>query len=166
MELEEFFNYKNELMKTLCCKKEIVELVLNQNNVTVPNHDLPYSRVFPFEFIPDTIETGGTYVCFDSDVVDVQNKTFLYPVIYVWIYTHKSNLRVPDGRIRLDALASEINKELNGSRFFGLGELYLKRVDRFVPIKEYQGRCLTYYAKEFNMSNTPRRVPQNRRLGR
>ena len=164
MLLEELFEYKNELMKMLCSNKAILELLTDKTVDKVPDHTMAYKNIFPFEFIPDTVDKGETFICYDVDIIDVENKTFLYPVIYVWVFTHKSKLRLPQGGARLDALAVEINKELNGSRYFGLGELYLKRVDRFAPISDYQGRCLTFYAKDFNNTLPSKKPPINRRI--
>ena len=93
------------------------------------------------------------------------NKTFLQPVLYIWIFTHKSKLRLPNGRgARIDKLCSEIAKTINGSRQYGLGELDLYSVKRFAPITDYQGKILTFYATEFNrLSPTGKPVPSNRK---
>lgn len=164
MQLEEFFDYKNRFMKELCCNKEIVTLITDNEKSKVPNHTLAYSQVYPYEFVPETVDNGQTFVCFDVDIAEVINKTFYVPVLYVWIFTHKSKMRLATGGIRTDLLASKIDEQLNGSRFYGLGELALKQVGRFSPITDYQGRVLTYYAKDFNR-NGSKPVPSNRRSG-
>jgi len=162
MELEEFFDYKNRLMKELCCNKEIVTLITDKENSKVPNHTLAYSQVYPYEFVPETVDNGQTFVCFDVDIAEVVNKTFYVPVLYVWVFTHKSKMRLSTGGVRTDILASKINAMLNGSRFYGLGELDLRQVGRFSPITDYQGRVLTYYAKDFNRSGS-KQPPSNRK---
>ena len=163
MLLNEFFDYKNEIMKTLCCNKDIVHLITNSKDAPVPNYNLAYKQIFPYEFIPETVDDGMTFICFDVDIADVQDKTFYLPVVYVWAFTHKSILRLDEGGIRTDKLAVEINKELNGSRYFGLGELDLYSVGRFSPITDYQGRVLTYSAKDFNRISPSKQPPANRK---
>lgn len=163
MYLDEFFNYKNELMKTLCCNKDIVHLITDSKNAPVPNYSLAYKQIYPFEFIPETVDDGQTFICFDVDIAEVVDKTYYLPVVYVWVFTHKSKLRLNEGGIRTDQLAVEINKELNGSRYFGLGELDLYSVGRFSPITDYQGRVLAYYAKDFNRQSPSKRPPVNRK---
>lgn len=166
MELEELFDYKNRLMKDLCSNKEVVTLVTDNENSKVPNHTLAYSQIFPYEFVPETVDNGQTFICFDVDITNVINKTFYTPVLYIWIFTHKSKMRLPDGGIRVDTLASKIDKFLNGNRLYGLGELDLRQVLRFSPITDYQGRVLTYYAKDFNRAGAnkqPVRAPSNRK---
>lgn len=162
MNLQEFFDYKNQIMKELCCNADIVTLVTDNEDSPVPNHTLAYSQIFPYEFVPETVDNGQTFICFDSDIVEVVNKTFYVPVLYVWVFTHKSKMRLPEGGVRVDRLASEIDKALNGSRYFGLGELDLDNVSRFSPITDYQGRVLTYYAKDFNRLAS-KQPPSNRK---
>lgn len=163
MLLDEFFDYKNELMKTLCCNENVVRLVTDSTKAPVPNYDLAYQQIYPYEFVPETVDDGKTFICFDVDIADVQDKTFYLPVVYVWVFTHKSKMRLSEGGIRTDKLAVEINKELNGSRYFGLGELELYSVGRFSPIADYQGRVLTYSAKDFNRVSPSKRPPANRK---
>lgn len=151
MQLEEFYGYKNLLMKSLCENEQVVKLVTGNKKARVPNHGLPYSQIFPYEFVPDTVDEGKTFVCFDVDIVSVPNKTYYTPVIYVWVFTHKSLLRMKDGNgCLLDQLCMSINEMINGSRYFGLGETKLDSVRRFAPIKDYLGRCMTYYTLDFN----------------
>ena len=163
MFLDEFFDYKNEVMKTLCSNPEIVRLITDSSKAPVPNYDLAYTQIYPFEYIPETVDEGQTFICFDVDIAEVIDKTYYVPVLYLWLFTHKSKLRLNEGGIRVDNLAVEVNKELNGSRYFGLGELDLHSVGRFSPIKDYQGRVLTYYAKDFNRLSPSKRPPANRK---
>lgn len=163
MFLDEFFDYKNELMKTLCTNSDVVKLVTDSKDAPTPNYDLAYTQIFPFEFIPETVDDGMTFICFDVDIPEVRDKTYYLPALYVWVFTHKSKLRLNEGGIRTDQLAVEINKELNGSRYFGLGELNLYSVGRFSPITDYQGRVLTYTAVDFNRAGTSKRPPANRK---
>lgn len=151
MQLEEFYEYKNLLMKQLCSNEDIVKLVTCNDDADVPNHGLPYTQFFPYEFIPETVGDGKTFICFDVDVQRVPNKTTYLVVLYVWIFTHKSQLRLPDGGgCILDRLAVDVNKMLNGSRYYSLGEFSLDSVERFVPITDYLGRVLTFRGVELN----------------
>ena len=163
MYLDEFFDYKNELMKTLCCNDKIVKLITDSDDATTPNHSLAYTQIYPFEFVPETVDDGKTFICFDVDIAEVVDKTYYLPVLYIWVFTHKSKMRLSQGGIRTDELSVEINKELNGSRYFGLGELDLHSVGRFSPIVDYQGRVLTYYATDFNRLSPSKKPPANRK---
>lgn len=166
MQLEEFFDYKNQLVQDLLTNETIVRL-LSDDCVRINNLEtLVYNQVFPYEYIPDTVERGQTFICCDVDVQRSVNKTFLLPVLYVWVFTHKSKLRLPEGGVRTDKLASEIAKAINGSRYYGLGELDLYSAKRFAPITDYQGKVLTFQATDFNrFTPSGKPVPSNRKQG-
>lgn len=165
MQLSEFFDYKNKLMEDLLTNPEIVKLL--DNSVELKNaKQLAYTHVFPYEYIPDTVEEAKTFICFDVDVQESINKTFLLPTLYIWVFSHKSKLRLLEGGVQTDKLASEIAKAINGSRFYGLGELDLYSVKRFAPVTDYQGKVMTFHAKEFNrLSPNNKPVPSNRKKG-
>ena len=165
MQLSEFFDYKNKLMEDLLTNKNIVNLL--DSNVELDDvYKLAYSQVFPYEYIPETVEEAKTFICFDVDIQESINKTFLLPTLYIWVFSHKSKLRLPEGGVQTDKLVSEIANAINGSRFYGLGELDLYSVKRFAPVTDYQGKVMLFRAKEFNRpSPNTRPVPTNRKLG-
>lgn len=166
MQLEEFYDYKNQLMKDLLTNPEIVKLLDDECKMTDAPESLVYKQVYPFEYIPDTIEDGQTFICCDVDIQRSLNKTFLQPVLYVWVFSHKSNLRLQEGGVRTDRLCSEIAKAINGSRYYGLGELNLYSVKRFSPITNYLGKVLTFQTLEFNrLKPTGKPIPSNRKEG-
>lgn len=163
MYLDELYDYKNRFMQDILTNEQIVQLI----NPDVPLADagsLVYSQVFPYEYIPETVEHGRTYICTDVDIQRVPSKTFLSPVLYVWVFTHKSLLRLPEGGVRVDKLVHEITKALNGSRYYGLGELELYSAKRFAPMTDYQGKVMIFNAKDFNMTSpTGKPIPSNRK---
>ena len=165
MQLQEFFDYKNQLMEDLLTNSEIVRLV--NDTVTLENAEaLAYTQVFPYEYVPDTVEHGTTYICVDVDILESVNKTYHLPTLYVWVFTHRSLLRLPEGGVRTDKLCSEICNAINGSRMYGLGELNLYSVKRFAPMTDYQGKCMAFRAVDFNKQFDPNRpTPSNRKRG-
>ena len=165
MQLSEFFDYKNKLMEDLLTNPEIVKLL--DNSVELKNaKQLAYTHVFPYEYIPDTVEEAKTFICFDVDVQESINKTFLLPTLYIWVFSHKSKLHLREGGVQTDKLVSEIAKSINGSHFYGLGELDLYSVKRFAPVTDYQGKVMTFHAKEFNrLSPNTKPIPSNRKKG-
>lgn len=164
MHLDEFFKYKNKLMEDILTTPSIVDLI-SPGIKPEKIHDLAYRQVFPYEFVPDTVEQGETFICFDVDIQKSVNKTYLLPTLYVWVFTHKSLLRLPEGGVRTDRLCSEICKKINGSKEYGLGDLDLYSVKRFAPMTDYQGKCLTFYATDFNRIYDPnKKIPKDRKL--
>lgn len=163
--LDEFYEYKNQFMNDILTNDEILRLMDDDYIQRAKPEDLMYTQVFPFEYVPEPIEHAHTFICCDIDVQRATNKTFLQPIIYVWVFAHKSKLRLPDGAgVRTDKLASEIVKTINGSRQYGLGELDFYSSKRFAPINDYQGKMLVFHATEFNRQlPTGKPIPANRR---
>lgn len=165
MQLQDFFDYKNKLMEDILTEKEIVSLI-NEEVAFKDAATLAYSQVFPYEYIPQTVQEGYTFVCFDVDISSAVGKTFYIPTIYVWVFSHRSRLRLPKGGVRPDKLCSEICKKINGSRFYGIGELRLTSAKRFAPITDYQGKLLTFNTREFSkVFDGKRPIPSNRKAG-
>jgi len=175
MVLEEFTNYKNQLVDDLLGNEEIVRLLNDKYEQTPVEHvkELFRTQVFPYEFIPETVEHGQTFICFDVDISRMSDrreasvdKMTYSPVLYIWIFTHKSLLWLPEGGVRTDRLASEIAKTINGSHYYGMGRLSLYSVKRFAPMMDYQGKVMTFDAKDWNMTKPNDRAwPSNRRVG-
>lgn len=166
--LECLFGYKNLLMRELCGSEAVQRLIYDakEGELPIPNHDAAYKNIFPYEFIADTVVTAQTFICFDMDVTDVISCIDLNLELYVWIFTHKSLLRLKGGGLRLDALSAEIDRLLNQSRIFTKNPLELKSVGRFVPINDYQGRVLVFTGRDWNVAGAPKRpAPSNRRAG-
>ena len=164
MQLEEFYDYKDRLIHDLLTNKEIVRL-LDDDEKGIPNpEELVYAQLFPWEYVPETVTHGQTFICCDVDIQKVTSKTFLTPYLYIWVFTHKSKIRLWDGGVRTDKLCSEIAETINGSRYYGLGELELYSVKRFAPITDYQGRAMIFQTKDFNrLSPNGKPTPSNRK---
>ena len=166
MQLDEFFDYKNRLMDDLLTSKRIITLLSDDCKTIRSPESLVYSQVFPYEYIPETVTHGHTFICCEVEIQRVSSKTYLTPALYVWVFTHKSKIRLPEGGVRTDKLCSEIAKAINGSRFYGLGELDLYSVKSFAPITDYQGKVMMFQATDFNrFSPSGKPIPSNRKTG-
>lgn len=165
MHLEEFFDYKNTLMGDLLTEEDIVRLI---NEYAVEDaSSLAYRQVFPYEFLPDTVQEGKTYICFDVDIrKSADNGKNYIPTISIWVFTHKSLMRLPEGGVRVDKICSLISRKLNGSFWYGRGELDLESVKRFAPMTDYQGKCMVFLTKDVSKVYEPtKKIPSNRRDG-
>lgn len=165
MYLKEFFDYKNRLMEDLLTNGRIVALLNDfEDRQPATAEELMYTQVFPYEYMPETVEHGQTFICCDVDVQKAPNKTYYYPVLYVWVFSHKSKLRLPEGGVRTDEICAEIAKTIDGSRFYGLGELEFYSSKRFAPLNDYQGKVLTFNATDISKTHpTGKPVPKNRK---
>lgn len=154
MQLRNVFDYKNQLMHDLLENENIVKLI--DSNIPIADaRKLAYKKVFPYEYLPDTANNGDTFVCFDVDVLEVYNKTFLSPTLYVWIFTHRTNMRLKEGGLRVDELCALLCEKINGSRDYGMGQLEFQSMRRFAPMTDFQGKCLTFKAVDVNKYHEP-----------
>lgn len=165
MQLEDFFDYKNQLMEDLLTSESVVKLLDDQIDIGA-SKSLAYTQVFPYEYVPETIEEAKTFICFDVDITRSLDKAFYLPVIYVWVFAHKSKMRLTEGGVSTDKMVSEISKIINGSRSYGMGTLELYSVKRFAPVADYQGKVMVFNTKEWNNPAPNKRpVPANRKTG-
>lgn len=169
MNLQEFFDYKNQLMEDILTNQTIVDLLQDDpSKMEAGPKDLVYKQVFPYEFVPETVEHGKTFICVDVDIENVENKTFVPCKMMIWVFTHVSLMRLPEGGVRVDKLCSEICKQINGSRLYGLGELNFFSTKRFAIMTDYQGKVMTFYTKDYNRPSNvtqPKHIPSNRKRG-
>lgn len=163
-QLDEFFDYKNKLIEDLLTDEEIVKLIDESRTLeTAPT--LVYDRVYPYEFVPETVQQGHTFVCCDVDIDSVPNQTYLSATLYIWEFTHKSKLRLETGGVRTDKLASKITEAINGSFEYGLGRLKLLSIKRVAPMTDFQGKLLIFRTTDFNNTSPIGKKPPANRKG-
>lgn len=165
MQLEDFYDYKNQLMGEILTNSTLISLISNNSEYLEDGTPLAYTQVFPFEYIPETIDGGETFICFDVDIQESYKESMMYnPIIYVWVFAHRSNIRLPEGGVRTDKICSEICKMLNGSRYYGATKLWLASCKRFAPMTDYNGKVMTFKTEEFNLvHNGKQTFPSNRK---
>lgn len=163
--LDIFYNYKNNLIGELVTNEEIISLLTDDEELISHPEKLIYSQLFPLEYVPDTIQHAKTYICCDVDIQKAAGRPLFEPVFHIWIFTHKSLLILPDGKgVRVDRLASKIADILDGSHYYGMGELEFYSSKRFAPIADYQGKVLTFTTTDWAKvppNNKP--IPSNRK---
>ena len=145
--LDELYAYKNTLMELLCGDPAIVKLVMDSDETECPNREMPYSRIFPYNHIPEITKEAMVYVCYDIEIRRVPNKTILYP----WAFCHASLMRLAGGGgVRPDKLVCEIHHVLSGSPCLGAGPLELAGLSSVSPIDYHWGKLLHYTTVDFN----------------
>lgn len=179
MYLTEFQDYKNQFLDDLLSNEELVRLLDDKYELHPEETDeekmkrLWLTQIFPYEYLPETAEHGLTYICFDVDISRMSdrreapsNKMIYSPVLYVWVFTHKSMLWLPEGGVRTDRICMEIANTVNGSHHYGMGTIELYSVKRFAPTMDFQGKVMTFDATDWNHTRpTGRTWPSNRALG-
>ena len=151
--LEEFTSYKQTLMESICMSKEITDLLrLESDPPDIVGRDMRFNRIFPYNYVPLTIEQAKTFVCFTVVAPQVKNNVITQMRLIVWVFTHQNLMRTSNG-MRTDLLVSEIDKLLNGSTKYGFGKVERKSCDLMnVPCEGYTGLVSVYSVDDFNRS--------------
>ena len=149
--LQEVTVYKNRLMQAVCTNTAIQELLRVDGEDDMQGKDFVYERVFPYVHVPEVTEVGRAFICFDVIVPRVWSNITKQLEVDVYIMAHQDIMRLPEGRgIRIDLIAMEIDKILNGSTKYGLGEVELTYFGNFIPIKGYYGHEIRYKVTDIN----------------
>lgn len=171
MNLDELFDYKNQFFSDVLGNEKLIKLV-NEDKTLETAPSLMYTQLYPYEYIPDTVEHGYTFICAEVDVQSGMSRVnnsvrLLYkPVLEIWVLVHKSKLRLPEGGVRFDAICSEIANTINESLFYGIKGLRLYSVKPFSPATDYKGKAMTFVAEDINWLNDhTRKIPTNRKRG-
>lgn len=149
--LEEFTTYKQTLMQAVCTNDKIVELLKSENDpANITGRDMRYKRIFPYNYVPLTIDHATTFVCFSVTAPRAKSGIISTLKLVVWVFTHQNLMKTKYG-MRTDLLVSEIDKVLNGSTKYGLGKVEFQSCDIFtVPCEGYVGLCSVYTVDEYN----------------
>ena len=155
--LDELFSFKEKLFELLCGDEKIVQLLLDEKDVKIPNRELLFTTVFPYLYAPETVAQTQTYLCFDIEAEEVPDNTYLDFDVFVWMFCHESKIEVKDGGgTRPDQLAMQTQRVLSLSDDFGATQLRLESVTSVFPIKEHWGKMLQYKTIAFNTPNSAR----------
>lgn len=119
---------KLTMIRKLITDEDVVKLIdAPADEVEYPD-DLIYNRIFPYNRVPDTEQEVKTYITLMVNVtsVPVRNDMTRNVSIIARIYSHKDLMRVPgQNSDRIDLLAANVEKLLNGSYDFGIGYVKL-----------------------------------------
>lgn len=160
--LEYLGTYKDKIISKLISSQNIVDIIL-------PNPSDQYEiedqlrgdetqklrgYIFPYEFVPGNNEKASTFICIEDVIPSVPTDTSVNVFIYVFVFTHKDLMQYKRGGAvgtRVDILASDIDKLLNGSLDLGIKRINLEKVEIYKNSNpDYYGRALLYSVSEFN----------------
>lgn len=150
--LNDLNHYEQTLMKKICSDKDIVSLLTDNENPIVPDKNLMYTKVFPFAYIPDTVQEASSFITFTITVPRVYNSLVKEVIITIDIITHESLMRTKQGK-RTTLIATAMDKLFNGSKDLGICKMDLVSVGIDIPNREYHTRRLIYSIDDWNRVN-------------
>lgn len=151
---------KNVLFSEILGDSDIVKLLRNSAEASVPDRAAAYEYVYPWTHAPDTQTEARTIITFDISVTRILHCAAKEFALMVYIMTHDSLMRVgaekarelgiSDTGIRPDIIADKIDTLINGSTRFGFDKLELRKSVVFEANTMYHGRMLEYRVYGWN----------------
>lgn len=101
-------------------------------------------RFFPYEYIPETIETAFCAVCFDiATNHSYENSTFTDVVIMIWVMCHVDiAIMENEPGLRYDLVAHEILRDWANQDFMGIGKMQIAYNHVYTATPTLRGRAL------------------------
>lgn len=119
--------YKNEAVAKLIASDEVIKAMGNDD--IEENDEAMYKYIFPYFYIPYTIEGSHSYICVKVIMTGRQSVNDLfgnYSVI-IWVIVNQSLMQMDGvgGATRLDHLADMVETIFAGSEAFGTKRLQI-----------------------------------------
>lgn len=161
MNLKEIGEFKNKVISKLIHDDNVVDVLIGKNKNKDNKEELllgidetgKNGCVFKFEYVPDTQEMSKTFLCVEviPDKTNGGSVTDMY--LYIFIYCSKDIMqtyhRNQSSGTRIDILASDVDRILNGNSDFGIGPLEWDSSNIYKPAQIYYGRVLVYSVSAF-----------------
>lgn len=161
MNLSELGAYKHKVAAIFANDPDIIDILLGKvdedadtDEMLLGDDEDSCGHIYEYEYVDDTNETTDTYLCIETVMVKAPTDTAYRVYLYVFAYCHKKIMQSykKKGRVgtRVDILAENVDRLLNGNKDFGIGRLRLVSNDVYKPNNSYYGRFLCYEAVDFN----------------
>ncbi len=148
----EIVEYRKKIMNELCRSDEIIKL-LDEEKSKYPEEMLPFSKIYPHEYIPETVTETMRFICFDIKAdLDVKNKTLKEMTVWFFISCHQDVVPYfEDGRSFLwyDKVVCTIDELFTDQNKLGVGKMQLMSNTPYYPQQKFKGRQLTFKVFDF-----------------
>ena len=150
---------KNQIIREFIRDEDIILAIGDESITSTENAEkLIGTHIFNYNQNPNTINTAETFITIQVHIQNTltSNRTFVNPVIEIWIISHEKHMvvdnikKVTDNRN--DYLSRLIDKKLNGKSDIGLGELKLTSNVEGSIQKDYLYRRMLFEGVDLNKS--------------
>lgn len=155
--IDELINFSSEILLRIAESPEVVGLIMDvaPADVTDEEKDAVWRYLYDYDWIDETVQSAGSFVLVDVDMVAAQTGTIKDLEIYVQVVVSKQIMALNHKTFkgvrgnRRDNLARQIDLLLNGSRDFGIGQLQLASVRTANVPAAFTSKLLTYRISNF-----------------
>ena len=158
--LDQIVEYPAKVIQKISEDKQVVSLILNKdfNEITEDDFDETLdSHIYSYQYVDSTVTTVGAFVWVEIAIPNVNNKHIKDAEVYVTVACHKQYMKLDHSTYksmmgnRRDNIVRYIDKLINNSPIFGIGNLTLKSVRTLNPYNQFIFKELTYTVPEFNV---------------
>jgi hypothetical protein len=156
MYLDQFTNYKYEIIKKFINSQEIIDLLKNQVGTSLEEIDsIIDDQIMSYRFVPQVDNVTKSYITLSTRVSRVENNKILEIQTSVYIIVPYALIKLPSlfrrrGN-RIDCLIYEINKILNDTRTLkSIGKIQLLPNAPFSPADNHDGYEIRFLTTDFN----------------
>lgn len=153
---------KQTVLRALLSNADVVKILRNRCNVITPDMGLRYTQVFPWMYVPETVEETKTYIGMKVKTRHPHNGAARVFELTIYVMCHKELMRMnsevcgqlgldaEDSGSRVDVLMDKIDYILNGSEEMGFGKMQLIDSDEYKPSEKFHGRYMIYQVDGWN----------------
>lgn len=161
--LDELVEFPRIVLDTIASNELIRDLLADKRHATVEDiedNNGDYKWLYEYDYVDDTTQDTACYICLDVVVPRVSSSHILAAYVVVNVISHKNYMRIDTKKFpqirgnRRDNIVRLIDKELNGSKKFGIGHLELKKIESLSVPQNYTGKSLVYEICDFNRVST------------
>lgn len=144
-------DFKKTTIRKLVSNDEIIASMGNTD--VISNDDAVYKYIFPYFYIPYTIEEAHSYICMKVNMtgLNTRNDSFGKFSIIIWVISHQDIMRMTGvgGATRVDHVANLVESMLNGSDAFGTQRLRLVTNTEDSLDLKHRCRVMTFTTQEY-----------------
>ena len=148
--LQEVYQYKNQIIKLLVNCDEIIKTINNLNIETAD--ELIGNNIFKDLYIPDTQSEAKVYICVGVYIPRIYDKLIKNVELHIWIFSHQDIMNTDYGYTRVDYIQYQVDKLLNGNYNFGIDSINLVTSRMFKPNTKFGGVELIYDVPDINQN--------------
>ncbi|WP_257129957.1 hypothetical protein [Bacillus cereus] len=161
--MEKLGEYKMEILNR-CLESQVLakllkydsEDALSKKDIEMDDaFSLMNTRVFPYRFVPTTIDEQGTFLTLGVNGFRRYQEGFTvfddYQAgeIYFYFFTHVDIMRTDNG-VRQDLMLAEISRLFDGTKGIGMGELKLRYLNElWIHNNKFGGYAVSFTVTDF-----------------
>lgn len=158
MNLDELVEYPVQVLQKVGTDKTIVSLLTNDPDIDMDSDEADEvfdKYLYDYGYVDETTQEAKAYICIEAEVSKVPTSTVKDMNLYVTVICHKDYMKIAPslfpGTIgnRRDNLVRNIDRLLDGSDYFGIGQLRLKSVRTISSPTGFTAREATYVVSDF-----------------